>query len=325
MSLTERYIYAVTRHLPFNQRDEVAEELRASIHDMATDRAKNGKPKESDIKAALTELGDPTVLAGKYGNAKRYLIGPQWFDAYWGVLKQILYIVPAIIVCVMLIVNFAIVGRSWIEAIIHAIGSGFAAAIQIAFWTTLTFFILERSGDVNPKDITGQSKGNDVWSPEDLPFPPKKRQIPAVEAWISVAFIVTATGWIALSPIWGNNWLNPDLWQFWIPAFLALSAASTVHYIFRAIIGNWTTPLVISNIILSVVSITYIIVLVSTQTVISAELLQSLPAKEGIDLDQSANWVHLTTSITTVVIVAIYIWEAIDSIVKNRQYAKTRH
>lgn len=324
MSLTERYIYAVTRHLPLNQREEVAKELRASIDDMATDRAKNAKPKESDIKAVLVELGDPAVLASKYSSTRRYLIGPKWFDAYWDVLKQLLYIVPAIVICLMALVNYAITGKSWIESIIHAIGSGIATAIQIAFWTTLTFFGLERWGELSPKDITGNKSKDGAWTPDDLPFPPKSRQIPAVESWISVALILIAAGWVVFSPIWGNNWLNPALWAFWAPAFVVLSVASAVHYIFRAVIGNWTTSLVVSNIILGVVSVTFIIALVSTQTVINPEFIHALSTKEGMNIGQASTWVNLTAGISAIAAVAVYIWEAIDSIVKNRHYVKTR-
>lgn len=320
MSLTERYIYAVTKLLPQNQRTEVADELRASIEDMASDRAKNGEPKEADVKAVLQELGDPTVLASKYTNTKRYLIGPKWFDTYWSVLKQILYIVPAIVVCVMLVVNYAISGKSWIETIIHSLGSGIATAIQIGFWTTITFFALERSGEVSPQDLVDAKTKNKKWTPDDLPFPPKARQIPAVEAWISVALIIAATAWVAFSSIWGNNWLNPELWNIWMPIFFVLSAASALHYVFRAIIGNWTTPLTVSNVILSVLNIIYVIALISTQTIINPEFLQSLPMKDGINIGQATNWIHLTVTISAVVTVAIYAFEVIDSIIKNRRY-----
>jgi hypothetical protein len=191
MSLIERYVHAVTKHLPQSQRAEVGEELRASIEDMAADRVKGGKPKEADIEKVLVELGDPTVMAGNYTGTKRYLIGPKWFDTYWGVLKQILYFVPAIVVCIMLVVNFVTTDRTWIENIIHAFGAGIGAAIQIAFWTTATFFVLERSGDVNPKDIMDiKAKEKPAWTPSDLPLPPKKRQIPAIEAWVSVGLMV---------------------------------------------------------------------------------------------------------------------------------------
>jgi hypothetical protein len=324
MSLTERYIYAVTRHLPLNQRDEVAKELGASIDDMATDRAKNGTPKESDIKTVLVELGDPAVLASKYSNTTRYLIGPKWFDAYWGVLKQLLYIVPVIVISLMALVNYAITGKSWIESIIHAVGSGIAVAIQIAFWTTLTFFGLEHWGELSPKDITGKKSKNEAWTPDDLPFPPKARQIPAVESWISVGLIIAATGWVVFSPLWGNNWLNPALWGFWIPAFVVLSVASAVHYIFRAVIGNWTTPLVVSNIMLGVASVAFIVALVSTQTVINPEFIDTLSTKEGVNIGQASTWVNLTAGISAIAAVAVYVWEAINSIFKNRQYIKTR-
>lgn len=327
MSLIERYVHAVTKHLPQSQRAEVGEELRASIEDMAADRAKGSKPKEADIEKVLVELGDPTVMAGNYTGTKRYLIGPKWFDTYWGVLKQILYFVPAIVVCIMLVVNFVTTDRTWIENIIHAFGAGIGAAIQIAFWTTATFFVLERSGDVNPKDIMDiKAKEKPAWTPSDLPLPPKKRQIPAIEAWVSVGLMVVGIAWVALSPFWntrdGHTLFDPNLAQFWAPAFFILASLSTIHKAFQAHIGNWTTPLVATNIMLGLAGIAFTIALVSQSPVINPEFLQTLPMKDGINIAASAEWARWTVAISAVAFIATYIWEMVDSIIKNRQLVK---
>lgn len=327
MALIERYIYAVTKHLPASQRDDVARELRASIEDMAADRAKDGKIKESDIEKVLVELGDPAVMASNYTGTKQYLIGPKWFATYWGVLKQILYYVPALVTCIVLIVNFVTTDKVWIESIIHAIGSGFGAAIQVAFWTTATFFVLERSGDVNPKDIMDvKAKEKRAWTPADLPMPPKKRQIPAVEAWVSVGLMVIAIAWVALSPLWntrdGQTLFDPNLPQFWIFAFFALATLSTVHKAFQAKIGNWTTPLMATNILLGLAGIAFAVGIVSASPVINPEFLQTLPTKDGVNIGQFNDWARWTVAISAVAFIATYVWEMIDSVIKNRQLIK---
>ena len=328
MSIIERYVHAVTKLLPLSQRADVARELRASIEDMAVDRAKHGSPTEADVKEVLEELGDPTILAGKYSNTKRYLIGPEWFDTYWTVLKQILYIVPAIVTLVVLAVNLVQAEMVWPQMFINAIGAGVGTAIQIAFWTTATFVFLERAGDVNPKDIMAASNQvKAAWTPAQLPPLPKLRQIPVADAWVSVGLTILAASFIAFTPIWhigdSKPILDPALWDFWLPAFLVLATLSVVHKIFQAKIGNWTTPLVVTNILLGLAGIAYVIGLVtSNSTIINPEFLQSLPIKEGVDPAQTEAWARWSVGISAAAFVATYIWEMIDSIIKNRRLAK---
>src|SRR5690554_2970853 len=87
-TLIERYIYAVTKRLPENQRKEIEIELRSLIDDMIM--SKSDEPNEAIIKEALLELGDPAELADQYRDKKRYLIGPDYIDQYFFVLKIVL-------------------------------------------------------------------------------------------------------------------------------------------------------------------------------------------------------------------------------------------
>ena len=74
--MIERYIYEVVRRLPAKQRDDTGRELRSLIDDMLEERGKNGKTRQENAADALRELGAPSVLAGKYRDDKKYLIGP---------------------------------------------------------------------------------------------------------------------------------------------------------------------------------------------------------------------------------------------------------
>src|SRR5690349_12729581 len=93
--LIERYVYAVTRNLPENQRDDVSKELNATIEDMVADRMKKStKSRNKVIRDVLNELGRPEKLAENYTNSKNYLIGPEWFFQYKKVLFIVLKIAP---------------------------------------------------------------------------------------------------------------------------------------------------------------------------------------------------------------------------------------
>src|SRR5688572_6124483 len=92
MEMIERYVYVVTHRLPEAQREDVANELRATIEDMAADQAKGEPVTDTQIAAALEQLGDPGQLADKYTRPRGYLIGPAWYETYIKTLKRTLYI-----------------------------------------------------------------------------------------------------------------------------------------------------------------------------------------------------------------------------------------
>ena len=66
--LTDRYVWAVVRSLPEDQRDEVGRELRASIEDAIETRLEAGESAKDAEVNALQELGDPSRLAGQYAD-----------------------------------------------------------------------------------------------------------------------------------------------------------------------------------------------------------------------------------------------------------------
>lgn len=89
--LIERYIYAVTKRLSPKQRDDVARELRTLIDDMLTERCREVRPTEKDIRVVLTELGTPQELYAKYDeNADKCLIGPPYYTTYKFVIKALI-------------------------------------------------------------------------------------------------------------------------------------------------------------------------------------------------------------------------------------------
>ena len=65
--LIERYLYAITRHLPSAQRSDVAEELRTLISDMLDERCGSLPPTAKDVREPRARWCAST-RAGK-GNA----------------------------------------------------------------------------------------------------------------------------------------------------------------------------------------------------------------------------------------------------------------
>lgn len=94
--LIERYVYAVTKRLPYKQREDVSMELRGLIEDMLSERCVDILPAEKDIRVVLTELGTPQELAAQYDpDRDKCLIGQPYYRTYCFVLKIVLLSVVA--------------------------------------------------------------------------------------------------------------------------------------------------------------------------------------------------------------------------------------
>ena len=90
MSLIDRYIAEVGRHLPEKDRLDIEAEIRSMIDDTIEERGAHAAD-EKMVVDVLEEIGDPRRLAAQYAAPKHYLIGPAWYGFYLAALKRVLY------------------------------------------------------------------------------------------------------------------------------------------------------------------------------------------------------------------------------------------
>src|SRR6185503_4296070 len=109
MSLMDRYIAEVGRHLPEKNRTDIEAEIRSTLEDMIDEREhQTGKPVNDEVvAAALEQLGDPKLLAHNYIPAKNYLIGPDWYEPYIETLKRVLATALPVVALVTLFIALA--------------------------------------------------------------------------------------------------------------------------------------------------------------------------------------------------------------------------
>ena len=295
MSLIDRYIAEVGRHLPEKNREDIEAEIRSMLEDMIDENShQTGKPVNDElIAAALEQLGDPKLLAQQYSPAKHYLIGPDWYEAYIQTLKRVLATALPVVALVTLFIALARDPIDFVDAAGQAFGRVIDVAIGVLFWVTVAFVIVERS-DTNPNEL-GSAKNN-AWTVAQLPKLPNKRQISTAETLTNIVFITGFTIWIVLPFVRSQGdesvpFLNPDLWQLWLPVFFVLVVLTLIHEVFKLIVGNWTRALMITNVILCLISIAYIVALVTTQAVINPALLATLSDDVIGELRDSARWV----------------------------------
>ena len=235
-TLTDRYIAATVRSLPAGLQKEVGDELRASIADAVDARTENGETFEHAEHVVLTELGDPAALAAGYADRPLHLIGPKYYLTWWRLLKILLAIVPACAFGGVAIAQ-ALAGAGIGEIIGEAVVVALSVIVHVSFWTTLVFFILERTGA-----DTGVR-----WSVDQLP---EDAQSGAGHADLIASLIMLALfagvlvwdqlrGWTASAeePL---SILNPGLWPCGIGALLALLVAEAVLSVAVFARGHWT-------------------------------------------------------------------------------------
>lgn len=255
--LIQRYVAAVVRGVPEQQRADVAAELTASIADAVDDRVAAGSDTGSAITEVVTELGDPNTLAAQYGGRGRFLVGPDYYNEYVMLLRTLLMIIVPIVLVAVGIAG--VIGDDGpISILLSAVGTVFQVGVQLAFWITVVFVILERT----------QTPVRDApWSPDDLPEVVDRR-IGFGETVFSVVFT-----FIFMWAIWyqRDHWLisgddgsqvpflDPAAWDFWLPALYVTLLASIVLDVAKYRTGKWTYPLAAFNTVVNAASATVVL------------------------------------------------------------------
>ena len=175
-NLIERYIYAVTRHLPDKEAEEVSREIDELITSMLEERADKLGSEDEKVRQVLAELGSPEAMAREYtGKADDSLIGQPHYSLYLRVLKYVLMAVAigisiAILVSVISEAPFTSETDSWVKWTVDAVVEWFTSltsGLLSGFaWVTIIFAVLYHKGvklDFDPDDL------------DDLPEVPEEK------------------------------------------------------------------------------------------------------------------------------------------------------
>lgn len=279
MKLIDIYIQEVTRRLPEKNRQDIALELRSTIEDMLPPEGYT----EEEVKKVLTKLGNPAALANGYRDSKPYLIGPRYFEVYKTILKMILPILT-IIVFISFIAG-EVIHFNGDEAIVNLLftifGEGIVVVLnvwmQVFFWTTLSFAIVERVD--SSKDQEPLTMNMKKWTPDDLKnieYLPEKRRISKFEVysglfwtavWATVYFYADhligayesgSNGLVFVTPIF-----NQQVLQTYWPAVIAILVGEVLLSLYKLFTGKWTIKMSWANLVLQFVCTVVFIVIVN--------------------------------------------------------------
>ncbi|MEU7610016.1 permease prefix domain 1-containing protein [Micromonospora sp. NPDC049204] len=310
-TLTNRYLAATLRSVPAPRRDEIATELRASIDDMIEGRTDGGADPVTAERAVLTELGNPDVLAARYADRRLQLIGPTYYLLWLRLLKLLLSFIPALVGTIVTVVDAA-EGKGF-----GAIGPGIVVAmqvaVQIAFWLTLTFAIIER---------TQTAVHVPEWTVDQLPDVPAHRDVSLADTIASAVFLVATIGYLPLQHYhsWvrdtdGDNIpvLDPALWSFWLPALIVVLLGSLVFEIVKYRIGHWTWALFGTKALVNLAFSVPVVSLALSDRLLNPALGERLSWLADAD---NRNTIGVAIAVGTA---AILVWDLIDTALKTRR------
>ncbi|MEV5035741.1 hypothetical protein MRBLBA21_000487 [Peribacillus frigoritolerans] len=287
MELIELYILEVTRRLPEKNRADIALELQSTIEDMLPE-----DHTEQDVKAVLLKLGDPVTLASGYRDRPMHLIGPRYYDVYISLLKMILPIAAVISLIALVGDNpFRDTGNTVMEAILKIIGKGISSiistGIQVFFWLTLSFAILERLD--TSKDQSPVTKDLKPWTPEnlkDIPNISKIKAVPMIEVFASLlglsvfaALYFNAANLLGVyekrngSLIFVTPSFNQDvLNSYWLLVSCVI-IIGVLLAIYKLFLGRWTLKLAFFHAIYQLLYTLAFIIIISNPDLLNPEFL----------------------------------------------------
>jgi hypothetical protein len=239
-TLTERYVHEVLRRVPADQRDDLGDELRATIAETIDARGEEDAAKAE--REVLTEMGDPIRLAARYSDRSPVLIGSEFYPAYVRLLGVLLATVLPIVVAVVVVLD-VLENNDLGSAIGAGIGAVLTVGAQMIAWLTVVFALIERFRGRDARPVP-------AWTPDELPDVPRREGL-NTRAYVAAAWNALLAGLI----VWQHTArpyradgeriqvIDPDLWTGWIWPVLAGLGACAVLELVRAVKGRWTVPL----------------------------------------------------------------------------------
>lgn len=318
-TLTDRYVYAVVRSVPEAQREDIERELRASIDDDIDARIGSGLDAKAAEHATLVALGDPAQLAANYAGRTNSLIGPRYYFDYLRLLKLLVAIVLPISVVGVVLARL-IAGDGVGEVIGGTVTLVLTVTVQLAFWVTLVFVVLERT------DRGSKTRGIE-WTPDYLPtVPDPKAGAGLGELIASAVFLVLFAGaivWQQYSSVFVDAegapipLLQAQLWSFWIPYAFVLIALELVFAVLLYARRRWSWGMAAVNVVLSIAFVVPALMLTLSGDLVNPEFLERF------------NWPTEVISpvlgpVLVVVFGGIAAWDMIDGFLKAGRASRAR-
>jgi hypothetical protein len=245
---TERYLVAVLKSIPEGKRAEVERELTSSIADAIEERVGAGEDRLAAERAVLEGLGEPSQLASGYTGRPNYLLGPELFPLYREFLPRLVAIIVPL-AAVGLATARLLGGGNAADAVSAAISGAISVAIQLVFWTTVTFVFIERADAARDARAQMLAKAG-RWTVDRLPDPSPGRVTAGdtvgevITSLITIGALLFLRG-ISIPDASGAQLplLDPQNTNFLYPLLIGVLLANALIHVVVFAIGRWTMPM----------------------------------------------------------------------------------
>jgi len=327
MGIIDRYIYAVTKRLPENQRGDIEKELRSIIEDMMEQY--DGESNEAKVQKVLLELGDPALLADNYRGSKRYLIGPDNYNNYITVMKIVFMAIFIGISVGVVVENIFSFDSNIPKIITEYIATLFSALLQGFAWVTVSFAIAEYYG---VKELN-KNKDKKGWDLSQLPPIPVKNAV--ISRWELVFAVIFGTiftiivcfmpevfaayirdnGGIKIIPVF-----NIEILLRYRILFIVTFMLGVLREVLKFISGRWTLKLAIANSVISIISMVFALIIFSNPSIWNGSFATEIA---NIITDPNINFMTIWDKIRNgvlVIIVFATVIEVITTMYKGIKY-----
>ncbi len=251
MSLLDRYIHEVGRHLPRKNRSDIQAELRSSFVDTLEDRF-GQEATEEQTSELLKEFGQPRDVAASYHPQSQYLIGPTLYPIF----RMVVWIVIAAVLGAQILawgIGIFVAGEAF--SVLEMLASLVNSVPASLGWVIITFMILQYF-DAKPH------LENEPWDPKKLPEINTAQDIKRRELIVGLVFSTLILVLITLFPQWvgfittpgGKFYPNPVILEYLVLIQVSLLAHMVLD-VFLLWKGQWNMVTRIIKLGLSMYSI----------------------------------------------------------------------
>jgi len=259
-NLIDRYIAEIGKQLAVKNRADIQQEIRSTVEDMLTDRAKQAgvEADEAMLVEVLKEFGKPEAVAASY-QPDRYLIGPKLYGSFLTSLQVVLPIV-FILSVIQLLIGFGEMELTWknilnakVLGTVEIAGPMFSALGVI----TLIFAVLQRT-------LPEMKEKSREWDPRNLPEATPRNRIDTTglvieiiaaslalvlfnffPQFVNIGYRGEGTWWIGFfSMVKDSSWSTPILSHAffgYLPTLTVLWAVTILMDIGLLNRGRWET------------------------------------------------------------------------------------
>jgi hypothetical protein len=331
-TLVDRYVDEASSHVGAGSREEVRREIHGMVDELVEARLAHGEPEDVATTRVLNELGNPRRFARDWSGEQRYLIGPRHYDEYVGLLTAVATrVLPLVAIgafAVNLLAGDGSVGRLVGEALGRAAWVTVSAGVQIAFWITVVFVLIERG----QRGETDAAPDRDGWTVDDLPPVKPARQISVGDALAGLGFTVFVG--VMLTLVYRNGitmylgderraaldqtvpFFNPGIPSAVAWLVLGLLVADGILEIGKYVVGSWTRAVTVAQVVLSLAWAGVAMVVLGGWDLVNPGIRDAVD--EGVADIFLGPWFEQTVLVSVLVVSAIAIWEAVRGYLRHR-------